>query len=314
MPTRASHRTRAWLTLLRPANVATAAADVLAGASISGVVLSPDAVVPDSVGWLLASTACLYAGGVVLNDVFDRHVDATERPERPIPSGAVTPRSAAVAGGVLLAGGMAAAANAGQPSAIIAALTAAAVLVYDAWAKRHPVAGPVTMGVCRALNLLLGMAAVPSALSAGWPLAGIPLVYISSVTVVSRGEVHGSARAVLRLASTLVVGVVLTLAAIVTMTGTAGSLHSTAQHGQGVRALWGLCLVGWLGWRVVPAFSRAAATGAPADIRRAVRTGVLSLVLVDAVLAASYAGIMNSLAVLAAGLMAWWLARLFAVT
>jgi 4-hydroxybenzoate polyprenyltransferase len=75
-----------------------------------------------------------------------------------------------------------------------------------------------------------------------------------------------------------------------------------------------LLLAGALGARVVPAFRQAVQTTAAADIRRAVRTGVLSLVLVDAVIAASYAGIMNSLAVLATGLLAWWLARLFAVT
>ena len=56
---------RAWayLTLTRPANVVTALADVLAGAAAAGTV----AGLPG----LLLSTAALYAGGVVLNDVFD---------------------------------------------------------------------------------------------------------------------------------------------------------------------------------------------------------------------------------------------------
>src|SRR4051794_10139688 len=74
---------RAYLALLRPANVVTALADVLAGAAVAGEPWSA------SLPWLLASTACLYAGGVVLNDVADRTIDAAERPERPIPSGAV---------------------------------------------------------------------------------------------------------------------------------------------------------------------------------------------------------------------------------
>ena len=41
---------------------------------------------------------------------------------------------------------------------------------------------------------------------------------------------------------------------------------------------------------------------------------MLSLVLLDAVIAAAYAGMIYSLAVLATALLAGWLARLFAVT
>ena len=78
-------RARAWLQLLRPANVATALADVLAGAAVAGAAWPPAPVVY----WLLVATACLYAGGIVFNDYFDRTLDAIERPERPIPSGRI---------------------------------------------------------------------------------------------------------------------------------------------------------------------------------------------------------------------------------
>ena len=77
------HGYRGYLELVRPANVATALADVLAGYAVAGLG-NP------GLGWLLLSTACLYAGGVVLNDVFDRDLDRIERPERPIPSGRVS--------------------------------------------------------------------------------------------------------------------------------------------------------------------------------------------------------------------------------
>ena len=70
---------RPYLELMRPANVATALADVLAGYAVAGLGN------PRALPWLLLSTACLYAGGVVLNDFFDRDVDRLERPERPIP-------------------------------------------------------------------------------------------------------------------------------------------------------------------------------------------------------------------------------------
>src|ERR1041385_8386665 len=84
-----------YLQLMRPPNLVTANADVLAGFAVAGLPRF------DLLPWLLVATTCLYAGGVVLNDVFDARLDACERPERPIPSGRVAVRSAAVFGTVL---------------------------------------------------------------------------------------------------------------------------------------------------------------------------------------------------------------------
>jgi UbiA prenyltransferase family len=284
-----------YIALLRPANVATALADVLAGSSVAGAMMTPQ------VCWLLGATACLYAGGVVLNDYFDRDLDARERPERPIPSGRVSPRAARTLGLALLAAGVLLAAGGGKTAAIVAATLAAAVLTYDAWGKRHALVGPVNMGTCRALNLMLGLAILPAALADRWPLAGLPLAYIAGVTLLSRGEVHGGQRPVARLA----------LGLVALVTAAACWLPLT---GHAAWPAWGLLLAALFGARVLPPFWRAAAAPSPGAIRQAVRTGVLSLVLLDAVIAAAYADIMNSLAVLATALLAGWLARQFAVT
>ena len=172
----------AYLELLRPPNVTTAVGDVLAGFAVAG--LGRPWILP----WLLASTMCLYAGGVVLNDVFDLAIDRVERPERPIPSGRVSRQRAAILGSALLASGVAFAAL-GRPAAgIVAGATAACILWYDAWGKRQTWVGPVNMGLCRAGNLMLGVAAAPEALRWAWPLGGLPLVYITAVTTVSRGR------------------------------------------------------------------------------------------------------------------------------
>jgi 4-hydroxybenzoate polyprenyltransferase len=286
--------TRAYLELLRPANVATALADVLAGFAIAG--LRNQQTLP----LLLFSTACLYAGGVVLNDVFDRQLDAVERPERPIPSGRARVPVAATLGAALLACGVLAAALASRDSGLMAAAIAALVVLYDAWTKRHPLLGPVNMGLCRALNLLLGVTAVPDGLPGAWPLAGIPLVYIGAVTGLSRGEVAGSGpgRAVVALLS---LSVALLALILVTLTVGGGSLA-------------GVALVLVLGWRVLPPFWKAYRQPEPAPIRRAVRAGVLSLVLVNAAIAATYGGFTYSLVILATAVLAEWLARVFPVT
>src|SRR4029450_9355617 len=102
---------RAYFELLRPANVVTALGDVLAGFAIAGLRH------PERLPWLLLGSCCLYAGGVVLNDVFDRDLDRIERPERPIPSGRVSTRHAATLGGALLAIGIASAAGASLAAA-----------------------------------------------------------------------------------------------------------------------------------------------------------------------------------------------------
>jgi len=286
---------RAYLQLLRPANVATALADVLAGFAIAG------ATNRSAWPWLLLATACLYAGGVVLNDVFDRDLDRRERPERPIPSGRVTAAGAAALGGGLLALGTLAAAGAGTAALLVALAIAACVLLYDRWGKRHAAIAPLNMAMCRALNLLLGVAVVPPALASAWPIASVPLLYIYAVTAISRGEVHGGSR---RAATSALAVLLASLAGLALIASRAGY----------ERAGPALILVAALAWRVVPPFYAARQRPAAATIRTAVRRGVLSLVLLDAALAAAFAGPLFAAVVLAVGLAAGWLARMFAVT
>ena len=285
---------RAYLQLLRPANVATALADVLAGFAVAG--LGNRAALP----WLLLATAALYAGGIVLNDVFDRELDRVERPERPIPSGRIRATHAAALGAGLLALGVGAAAAANTTALMVALAIAACVLLYDAWGKRHAAVAPLNMAMCRALNLLLGVAAVPAALASAWTIAGVPLLYIYAVTAISRGEVHGGSR---RAAGSALMVLLVSLAGLALVVIRAG--HD---------AIPALILVAALAWRVVPAFLAAARQPQPATIRAAVKRGVLSLVLLDAAMAAAFAGPIYAAAVLVTGLVAGWLARMFAVT
>ncbi len=286
---------RGYLELLRPANVVTAIADVLAGYAVAG--RANHRALP----WLLIATVCLYAGGVVLNDFFDRGLDAVERPERPIPSGRVPAHRAAALGAALMASGVAAAGRATWAAAVIAAVITSLVLLYDVRGKRHAIAGPVNMGLCRGFNVVLGIAAVPAALAAGWPIAVLSVIYIAAVTTVSRGEVHGgkTGAATFALVS---LGVVL-----IALTTLAMSADTSAR----IAAL-GLTAV--LGFRVLPPFWQVSKDPRPEVVRRAVKTGVLSLALVDATIGTAYAGPVYGAAVLATALAAGWLARVFSVT
>src|SRR5207248_891350 len=118
--------------------------------------------------WLLGAGIGLYGGGVVLNDLFDRKLDAVERPERPLPSGRAAVGGAALLGGGLLMLGIAAATVASATSGLLALLIALGAVLYDAWGKHRPLLGPLNMGACRGLNLLLGVSAAPGLVSQRW--------------------------------------------------------------------------------------------------------------------------------------------------
>ena len=152
----------AWLQLVRLPAVFTALSNILCGFLITH--RTPQIRVAELTSqkelWLLLlSTSGLYLGGMVLNDVFDAKLDAVERPERPIPSGRISLRAAAVFGSLLMLAGVLAAALAGTPSVVVAALIVPCVLVYNGFLKSTIVA-PLGMGTCRFLNLMLGASAV----------------------------------------------------------------------------------------------------------------------------------------------------------
>jgi 4-hydroxybenzoate polyprenyltransferase len=182
----------ALLTLLRPPNVFTAFADSLAGLL---VLVALGVALPPGAGAVLLASGCLYLAGIVLNDVFDREVDAKERPTRPIPSGAVPVRMATAIGVGLLVGGVLIASSVGRGPMIVSAVLAACILLYDGGLKSTKI-GPVVMGSCRGLDVTLGLSAgLP--LGGDWPTIAIagPLVlaaYVAGLTYIARDEVDGN--------------------------------------------------------------------------------------------------------------------------
>ncbi|MCH7753068.1 MAG: UbiA family prenyltransferase [Planctomycetes bacterium] len=147
----------AWCQLLRIGNVFTAASNVIAGFLIAQGGWQP--VGPLLV--LIAASALLYVAGMVLNDAFDAERDATEHPERPIPSGRISRRTAFVVGWTLLAVGCLVAIIAANlvnnmRPAIAAGALALCIVGYDAGLK-STFLGPWTMGTCRLLNVMLGV-------------------------------------------------------------------------------------------------------------------------------------------------------------
>jgi len=177
------------LALLRPPNVFTAVAD-----SAAGLVLARRAgpIARDPGLWCLAASACLYLGGIALNDYFDRDVDAVERPGRPIPSGAVPPAVAAGLGASLLVAGIALARLAGGSATAVAVVLALAIVLYDAVLKGTD-AGFLNMGVCRGLNFSMPMSLAMRSVPTFFFCAPVLLTaYIAVLTYLAREEVGGN--------------------------------------------------------------------------------------------------------------------------
>ncbi len=195
------NRMQAYAQLVRLPNLPTALADILLGFLATG---SPT----DWRRWptyllLMAASACLYCGGMVWNDYFDRDLDKRERPERPIPSGKITPRQAALCGAGLVIAGIVLAFLAGLVAGgwvaptVLALLLTAAIFLYDGWLKRT-VVGPVAMGACRFLNVMLGVAPAAALLpTRGVYLAFLVGLYIVGVTWLARTEARVSNRTAL---------------------------------------------------------------------------------------------------------------------
>lgn len=144
-----------YLELIRVPNVFTAMADPMAGL----IVASHTGVDIFKLPYLLASSALIYAGGCALNDYADRDEDSVKRPGRPIPAGRVNASGALSLGAVLIIAGIASATGAGLFPFLASCALSAATVAYNARFKNGQLAGAATMGLCRALNLILGMSA-----------------------------------------------------------------------------------------------------------------------------------------------------------
>jgi 4-hydroxybenzoate polyprenyltransferase len=160
-----------YLQLTRPANLVTAITDILAGMAIAQFTFSSF-----SPALLVVSTLGLYGGGVVMNDVFDAKLDSIERPERPIPSGKVPLSSATVLGISLLLLGILAATMFSLQSGMIAVIVALLTILYNRFAKHHVFFGPLTMGMCRGGNLILGMSVLPESFQS-WAWVAVFLLF-----------------------------------------------------------------------------------------------------------------------------------------
>ena len=172
-------------------NLPTVWSNVLVGMVIAGA--SPaDLRLP----LLLAALSAAYVGGMFLNDWFDRHIDARQRPDRPIPSREVDASVVLATGLGLLASALVLLAWAGYGFAggtgwrpVAAGVALAGAIVFYDWHHKGNVLSPVVMGVCRMLVYLtagFAVSADPPALL--YVAALLMLAYLIGLTYTAKRE------------------------------------------------------------------------------------------------------------------------------
>lgn len=172
-----------YLQLARASNLPTVWTNALAAWALAGGGWNPLAWL-----WLALAGSLLYAGGCTLNDAFDAAWDREHRPERAIPSGALSAREVWLVGSLELLGGLAVLVQFGWSVLASGAGVVVAILLYDWLHKKSPWA-VLLMGWCRAQWVL----------TAGWAAAGKPsasvlfyasalLTYIVVISLSARRE------------------------------------------------------------------------------------------------------------------------------
>jgi geranylgeranylglycerol-phosphate geranylgeranyltransferase len=140
--------------IVRPVNSVMMGFAVLVGAAIGGGSLLPSSVQELALAFLVGFF--LSGSAMAVNDYYDREIDAINEPERPIPSGAVSPGEALAVTGVFSVLGLGLAGLTSVGSLAIAVLAWGGMMVYSTVGKRTGLPGNLIVSGCIALPFVYG--------------------------------------------------------------------------------------------------------------------------------------------------------------
>ena len=155
------------------------------------------------------------------------------------------------------------------------------------------------MGLCRGLNLLLGISILPLAIFQWWYIAVVPIIYISSITMISRGEVHGGKKTTLYFAAflySMVIGCILYFA----------WLQATL--------LFTIAFIVAFSIMIFQPLFKAIKEPVGSNIGKAVKAGVLALIFMNAAWAAAFGQLYLALFIVLLLPISLKLGKIFAVT
>lgn len=188
-----SAKFNAYLQLARISNLPTVLSNVLVGAALAAGAGPLDW----SMALLAMAVASLfYIGGMALNDLLDRDIDAVERPGRPIPSGALSVREVNRFTFICFGTGLILTLVFAPWARYFALALIGAIVAYDVLHKRWR-ASLVFMGLCRMLvyALAASFAVTPGSkldsIAGVLILGGLLTLYIIALTVIAQKEATG---------------------------------------------------------------------------------------------------------------------------
>ena len=181
---------KALLLLGRVSNLPTVWSNCLAAWLLAGAALVESADV-QGFAWLIAGATLLFLAGMFLNDAFDVQFDREHRPERPIPSGAISGKAVWVLGIGQLLLGLGCLVWVPTLAPLCALGLAGSILVYD-WLHKRTAWSPLLMGLCRLLLYLLAGATATGSLGLTVVLSAVALwAYIVGLSNIARREATG---------------------------------------------------------------------------------------------------------------------------
>lgn len=169
-------RANGFVELTRPGNAIAAGVLTFTGAFVAGATFGDTLPV---VAAVLATVFATGAGNAV-NDYFDRDIDAINRPDRPIPRGAVTATEAKWFSVALFGGAVVSALVLPLVAIAIAVVNLVALLAYTEFFKGLPGVGNVVVAALTGSTFLFGGAAI------GDPLGALVLCILAALATLTR--------------------------------------------------------------------------------------------------------------------------------
>jgi 4-hydroxybenzoate polyprenyltransferase len=224
---------RDYLLLIRLPNTFTVPPDILVGYFVLGHQgIDNPLILP----LLIASSILLYISGILFNDLFDLTEDKIDRPNRPLPSNKVSIKSASLLAVTAMLLANIIAYQASQQSLLVSFLISCTIIAYDYKLKKTRV-GFIIMGLARGLNILLGASTAflvvsddPHDMFYTIFITSLMILYVSSITLLSKGEIMGIAnmrKVVVAYGNVFLIIVLLTIALFLGIFGFYASIFLT---------------------------------------------------------------------------------------
>ena len=186
---------RDYLVLIRFPNLFTIPSNIIVG--FSQLVLFPEAGM-ENLLLLTITSILLYVVGIIINDYRDLEIDRKERPDRPLPAGKISPRSALAFVFVAAISAIFLATLVGIPSVLLAVILLITIIAYDCWLKNNFL-GYFAIALARVINVVLGYSAgITLLISNQNEITRLSVIlistflYVTAISYISRKEVESS--------------------------------------------------------------------------------------------------------------------------